>query len=294
MVWQDHTSRFLQSSAPTNCKHGCPRVVEHTIWQIRVSVGGFGPVFLWGEGRRGGERSGVCMRGNVCMFFSNRMISGCGFTFRRLKVRRSCLDAAGSPLQLVCPAVSSLLPLLQVFPLGCEALRMHVAVSVRHSLLLLLLLLLLRVPVFSVITPGISWANIWPWCAGLHQQLCCKSFIFSFKLCFIYAVSSCKFFCLDFKTKFLNNKTLLLKGERHECDRDVKWSEKSPTEEARGCFTVQENLVQLRQLFGIFSLTPLYCIYWLPVCENHLDLMELCNIADILERLELLETTWFE
>lgn len=54
---------------------------------------------------------------------------------------------------------------------------------------------------------------------------------------------------------------------------------------------VQENLVQLQQLFGIFSLTPLYCIYWLPVCENHLDLMELCNIADILERLELLETT---
>lgn len=54
---------------------------------------------------------------------------------------------------------------------------------------------------------------------------------------------------------------------------------------------VQENLVQLQQLFGIFSLTPFYCIYWLPVCENHLDLMELCNIADVLERLELLETT---
>lgn len=30
---------------------------------------------------------------------------------------------------------------------------------------------------------------------------------------------------------------------------------------------------------------------WLPVCENHLDLMELCNIADMLVRLELLETT---
>ena len=82
------------------------------------------------------------MRRNVCMF-SYRMISGCGFTLRLLKVSVCSSDTAGSPLQLVCPAVPSLLPLLQVFPLGCEALRTHMAVSVRHNLLLLLLLLLL-------------------------------------------------------------------------------------------------------------------------------------------------------
>lgn len=51
-------------------------------------------------------------------------------------------DAAGSPLQLVGPAVSSLLPLLQVFPFGrCEPLSVHVRVSVHHNLLLLLLYL---------------------------------------------------------------------------------------------------------------------------------------------------------
>lgn len=71
-------------------------------------------------------------------------------------------DTAGGPLQFMGPAVASLLSLLQVFPLCCQPLSMHVSVRVHHNLLLLLLVYLYLLHQVSFLLPvfPLSFPNL--------------------------------------------------------------------------------------------------------------------------------------
>lgn len=86
---------------------------------------------------------------------------------RKFKVYES--DAAGSPFQLMGPAVTSLLFFLQEFPLRCQPLSMHVTVWVHHSLLLVMhllhrvgfLSLMLPLPFPNLLTEIINAVQVW-------------------------------------------------------------------------------------------------------------------------------------
>lgn len=128
-------------SVPCHCKHGCPR-------SLHIDQGGILPLFpveilctksVWNESLSlyGAEEAGEEVRR---VFVDEERVRGLGVGGSWDSVGERS-DAAGGSLQFVGPAVAALLPLLQVFPFGRQAVGVHVGVSVHEALLLLLLLL---------------------------------------------------------------------------------------------------------------------------------------------------------